>query len=228
MDGKKVMIILGAGFTVLCAVFLFLYSNRDMQGPQIRFPEGEPVYAGKEEDLIEGVRAVDKRDGDVTDTLMIDSIVYSQDKTTVRVAYVARDKSGNIGGATRAVRCAEGQWEREQEEKEPERTQEPLASATVSPEPTAEPTAAPTADPAVPVMKLVSDEVTIAAEENYYITEFVESITDDRDNPDDLYYAIDVFGEYDLTTPGVYEVEFVVTDSDGNQSLPVPLRITVT
>lgn len=107
--------------------------------------------------------------------------------------------------------------------------QEALAvTPTPVPESTAEPTPTPEpVDPALPVMTLSGDSVEITAGENFSVISPVMDITDDKDDRSYLFRRIRVSGDYSTQTPGEYVLEYTVTDSDGNQSLPRTLTLIV-
>ena len=52
-------------------------------------------------------------------------------------------------------------------------------------------------------------------------------ITDDKDDRSYYTYIYWVSGDYSTQTPGEYVLEYTVTDSDGNQSLPRTLTLIV-
>ena len=101
----------------------------------------------------------------------------------------------------------------------------------VTPTPTPEPpdpTATPEpADPAVPVLTLSSETIEIAAGTNFSVISPVSDITDDKDDRSYLFRRIRVSGDYSTQTPGQYTIQYTVTDSDGNQSVPKTLTLTV-
>lgn len=98
--------------------------------------------------------------------------------------------------------------------------------ATPTPEPVATPTEVP-ADPAVPVLTLSEDTIEIAAGSNFSVISPVADITDDKDDRSSLFRRIHVSGDYSMTTPGQYVLQYVVTDSDGNSSVPQSLNLIV-
>ncbi len=53
--------------------------------------------------LLEGVTATDEKDGDVTDSLMIENIFPNDDHTSASVVYAAKDSHNNVSKATRRV-----------------------------------------------------------------------------------------------------------------------------
>ena len=98
--------------------------------------------------------------------------------------------------------------------------------ATPTPVPTVAPTEIP-ADPAVPVLTLASDSVEVAAGSSFSVISPVTDITDDKDDRSSLFRRIHVSGDYSMTTPGQYTLQYVVTDSDGNASIPKTLTLIV-
>lgn len=98
--------------------------------------------------------------------------------------------------------------------------------ATPTPEPVATPTEVP-ADPTVPVLTLSEDTIEIAAGSNFSVISPVADITDDKDDRSSLFRRIHVSGDYSMTTPGQYVLQYVVTDSDGNSSVPQSLNLIV-
>lgn len=53
--------------------------------------------------LLTGVTATDERDGDVTDTVTIESVIPNTDGTEASVIYVAKDSKNNVTKETRKV-----------------------------------------------------------------------------------------------------------------------------
>lgn len=95
------MWLLAAAAAVL--IGLFLAMRRDREAPEIYwFTEIEDAYTGGG-DLLSGVRAADETDGDVSETLIVDSVTRTSDGTRVSVRYTARDRSGNLAHLTRDI-----------------------------------------------------------------------------------------------------------------------------
>lgn len=114
-----------------------------------------------------------------------------------------------------------------QEEREAKLSVTPTpVPATPTPEPVATPTEVP-ADPAVPVLTLSEETIEIAAGSNFSVISPVAEITDDKDDRSFLFRRIHVSGDYSMTTPGQYVLQYVVTDSDGNSSIPKSLTLIV-
>lgn len=209
-----------------------------------------------EEQLLEGVTASDNRDGDVTDSLRIGEILPSADKSQVTVVYTAKDSSNNIAQLSRVL-PVEGAVSEEglpnhaagtdAEEQNDTSGQEAVTTPTPTPTPAAtqEPVITEEAGdpneagrleneaaiaalaPEAPRMYLSQYAVTIPAGSDFNALGYVEDITDDADSRDDLYRQIQISGEADMQTPGVYELYFYVNDSDGNTSNQARLSVTV-
>ncbi len=108
---KKARIILA----ILCMATIFggyqYYKKNQMQkdteGPVLQAAEEELTVSiqATEEELKQGVTARDARDGDVTDSIVIESIEKSQDggQNTFLITYVGFDESSNYGRLTRKL-----------------------------------------------------------------------------------------------------------------------------
>ena len=76
----------------------FMRMNADTEGPEIVFTSEAPsVYRSdmSNEELLTGVTATDRKDGDVSSSLTVES-VYEIDDSHVAVTYTAKDNSNNI------------------------------------------------------------------------------------------------------------------------------------
>ena len=102
MDIKRIVFIIGGIDIVLLAVCLFLYLGKDRTPPVISFGENPVSYEeGMDEELLlQGVTAVDEKDGDVSDSLLVEKIAGTNGKEVI-VTYVARDSANNVGKASR-------------------------------------------------------------------------------------------------------------------------------
>ena len=89
-----VVICLGMGAGVV-----YMKSSEDNEGPKITFEEGKDTnYTSDmtEEDLLKDVKAQDDRDGDVTESLTVETIYPKNDGKQVSVIFVAKDKNNNV------------------------------------------------------------------------------------------------------------------------------------
>lgn len=103
---KKIIIILMIISCLGMGGYLgFEYKNADRKGPEISFEEEELYFDANEDEeemLLEDVEAIDDVDGDVSDSLRIESI-YQADEDTAIVVYVARDHQNNISKCKRVI-----------------------------------------------------------------------------------------------------------------------------
>ena len=78
----------------------------DTRAPEIVVPPGVLEASVKEpkSDLTRGLTAKDREDGDVTDSLVVESIGILSSNGTVSVTYAAFDAAGNVAKAQREVR----------------------------------------------------------------------------------------------------------------------------
>lgn len=107
MDIKKIVFIIGGIDIVLLGISLFLYLGKDRTAPVITFAENPVSYEeGMDEALLlEGVTAMDAKDGDVSGSLLVEKIAGTTGKEVI-VTYVARDSANNVGKASRAFPVA--------------------------------------------------------------------------------------------------------------------------
>lgn len=99
---------------VLCVALFLGYSiiddmTTDTTAPQIKMPEQtlQVSVADGEEALLQGVTALDETDGDVTDSLVVESLRLLDSDGTVSVSYAAFDKSGNVAKAQRQLQYSD-------------------------------------------------------------------------------------------------------------------------
>lgn len=94
-----------------CVLVLIAYRRIDRMttdnaAPEIKVPEQQlqvSVLDGHGV-LLNGVTAFDAQDGDVTDSLVVESVMLSDEGGMVTVTYAAFDRSGNVAKAQRQVR----------------------------------------------------------------------------------------------------------------------------
>ncbi len=95
----------------LCLVAFFCYrwiagAALDSASPTITIAEGELAVSVKDGEvaLLQGVTAQDGQDGDVTGSILVESVKMVDSTGLVKVTYAAFDRSGNVAKATRQVR----------------------------------------------------------------------------------------------------------------------------
>lgn len=253
---KGYIILLGGLCVVLAGITVYLQMSEDHTAPVIQVPTEQIVYNSSDpyELLLEQVTAADDVDGDVTDTLLVEKVYPSEDKTTATVIYVARDKSNNIGKAKRVVTYVDSSEENTiteelqsdlESEESAETEDEGLDSMDTTQEesvPAANTdemmdaqsdentdlTAIETLPEGSPIITLKETEITIAKGESVNRIAYVDSITDDKDDQNTLWQNIQITGDsFDNNTAGSYEQIYYVVDSDGNRSNEARLVIHV-
>ena len=85
---------------------LFMYRRFDRSTPEITFDTDvlEVSVNVTEEELLNGVKATDKKDGDVTDTVIIESISKMVGDHQRVITYAAFDQDNHVGKAQRKMR----------------------------------------------------------------------------------------------------------------------------
>lgn len=93
----------------LCVLFGYremLHRKQDYQIPEITVEEQMPEFSALDprSALLAGVTAWDDRDGDVTASLVVESVRLLDSEGIVNVTYAAFDKAGNVAKLSREVR----------------------------------------------------------------------------------------------------------------------------
>lgn len=104
MNSKIALIGFLVADAALIAASIVLYLNLDRTAPVISFADQESrlVYTPEmsEKELLEDVSAHDDRDGDVSDSLLVEKISETADGSVI-VTYVALDSSNNVAKKSR-------------------------------------------------------------------------------------------------------------------------------
>lgn len=113
MLDKKIMRRIKVGFLIgtllLCVIYIvnkwMLYNQLDSSYPEITFEQDilEVSVTATEEDLLAGVQAIDKKDGDVTDSIIIESMSNLLEGNQRIVTYAAFDGDNHVGKAERRI-----------------------------------------------------------------------------------------------------------------------------
>ena len=240
MEAKKIVAVVGAIDVVLLVVCLVLYMGKDRKGPEIFFDEEKQIeYAeGMDEELLlEGVTAVDDKDGDVSDSLLVEKVAGTNGKEVI-VTYVARDGANNVGKASRAFTVVgsyggrdilpveeetfetgdmpgtEGATETETESDEEGSSGEEEGQDENQGEGN---NVGEQADPN-PVLVLNAEMIETKKGVAPNWNEVIETMSDDKDDYNTLYNNLKLEGHVDLSRPGEYPVTLYTVDSDGNRS----------
>lgn len=232
-----------AGLIVLCLALgagtAAVIVTSDRKGPEIEVPSGADVTYEEGSDtasLLEGVTATDDRDGDVTDSIVIENIFPNDDRTSASVVYAAKDSHNNVTKVTRRVNYkaagdasdSEKNTEADDSDAAPaaEEAQQNNDTEGVKNETDAQMQIE--ALPAEsPKLYLNTYETTVEAGSKLDKISYIKEITDDADSQETLFAEIQVDGDVDTDTPGDYTLAYHVTDSDGNQSNTAVLTVHV-
>ncbi len=242
---KWIINLLGVAVVVFAGIYIYLNVITDHDAPKITIPNTSVTYREGEDTkvLLEGVTAIDEEDGDVSDSLMIASVYPSLDNSQARVVYIARDKSNNMTSLDRFVDYVEQQSDNPEEGQEfnedmpyeegtgdgtmqnvPQQLspEEELAAAQAAAE---QAFAALPAD--APRLTMSAQTVTIGLGEEFSKLQYVHEITDNKDTREQLFQRVQINGDVNTEQPGVYQLGYVVVDSDGNRSNEATLTVVV-
>lgn len=230
---KGIIGLMAGACVLLGGVIVILQEKEDKKPPVISFKENNVIYKEGEnyDKLLEGVTAVDDRDGDVSDMLVVENVYPDGEKAWV--VYVARDASDNVSKQKRLVTYQSGlSVSQSVEQDTPEFSitdqQEDKKVVMQDTKNQNEDITNEVASEEKPTIKLTTDQITIHVGDTVNRITFVDSITDDKDDKDYLWGSIRITGdEFDSTAPGVYKQIYYVVDSDGNKSNEEILTITV-
>ena len=108
MKKRKAFFLLLSVLLVAAVVLYFMYFvvTADRRAPEIVIPEGqlELSIGDPEETLLEGVTARDNRKGDVTGTMVVETVKSLKSDGSAKAVLAAFDKSGNVAKAERSIR----------------------------------------------------------------------------------------------------------------------------
>lgn len=231
MKQKMLTVALLLGCVILLAICYVAGSKSDREAPKIKIEDMDIAYTEGEDEseLLEGVTASDNKDGNLTDQIFVEKILPIDDNTAV-VYYAVLDQSNNVGTASRKIKYKKTEnSSSENVENSPEDQSEDATSKSEEEYgvPQAEGTPDITPDGEQPVLALVTDSVKLKKGDSFDPVSVVWGVVDDEDSEETLYQHIHVEGEYDTENPGSYEIQYYVSDSDGNTSDPQIVTLTV-
>ena len=89
---------------ILIVVCVVLLLGRDRKAPAISFSQNDLIYYSgiDNEKLLQGVTAMDAKDGDVSDRIVVEKIVQNKNENRAVVYYAVTDLDGNAAKASRA------------------------------------------------------------------------------------------------------------------------------
>lgn len=100
------LLVMAAAVGLFGCYQFWIHNKLDTVGPVITIEEGvlEVSVEDPDEALMQGVRAEDARDGDVTADVLIESVYGINEHGETTVTYVAFDAAGNVTKAQRQIR----------------------------------------------------------------------------------------------------------------------------
>ena len=240
MEAKKIVAVVGAIDVVLLVVCLVLYIGKDRKGPEIFFDEDKQIEYTEGMDealLLEGVTAVDEKDGDVSDSLLVEKVAGTNGKEVI-VTYVARDGANNVGKASRAftvVGSYGGGDILPVEEETFETGDMPGTEGTAETETESNEEGSPGEEEGQdenqgegdnegepvgpnPVLVLNADMIETKKGVAPNWNEVIETMSDDKDDYNTLYNNLKLEGQVKLNEEGEYPVTLYTVDTDGNKS----------
>lgn len=236
---KRIMAVMIFFSIALGGILIWIYISADRKAPVITIEGSDITY---EEDmdemkLLERVTASDDRDGDVSDSLVVDAVYKS--KKSVTVIYAAKDKANNIEKRKRVLKYSEMKEEKMEENTEeviPEDEGEAQDNLEIPPGQTEQDVAAipeeqqmalDALQPQQPKLYLTQYEVRLSPGSGFDGLSFVKDIVDDADSFEELSKRIQINGNADTNVEGTYEIEYLVVDTQGNSSNTAKLTVIV-
>lgn len=108
MKKRKAFFLLLSVICIAAAVLYFMYvvMASDRRAPVISVPEGQLEMSIEDGDevILEGVTALDNRSGDVTSTMVVESVKSLKSDGSAKAIVAAFDKNGNVAKAEREIR----------------------------------------------------------------------------------------------------------------------------
>ena len=97
MKRSKILMIAAAAALLILLITAVAILKGDGTGPSITIPSGIEYHKGmSDSELLNGVTAEDSKDGDVSDTLIVESVIILSSGDSVKITYAAKDKHNNI------------------------------------------------------------------------------------------------------------------------------------
>lgn len=255
---KKYIALMAVICTFLAGGIAYMRMQADHQGPEIVYSNdtvSEYDSDMTDEELLEGVSASDDKDGDVSDSLKVESI-YEVDDSHVIITYVAKDNSNNITKAKRNLEMRQKEDGFDDIDIQP--TQIPVKDAEMDEtsqfvsdvENTensrnetnqTEGTDLDTAEQMKKEQEALADEMP-SQNPRLYLTDYyievpigtsidllsyVKNISDDKDDVYTLRRKIQISGEVNTSVEGTYTCTYYVLDSDNNSSNSAVLTVKV-
>lgn len=241
MKKNKIAVVIVMALALIVLITSMILLSKDRKGPVITIPSDIKYVDGmSHESLLEGVSAYDDKDKDVSDSLIVKSVIVLSDRQSVKITFAASDSQNNITEKSitldyEQIIESESKDGNMEETKETQETQtetdapsdtEPSESEVVTQYPE-ETTPVETITPESPVLYLTKIEDTLKVGADVKWLQYVSDITDDKDDRNTLFKSIRIDDYPDMNTPGDYDMKFYCRDTDGNFSPKITLHIHV-
>lgn len=232
---KKIRIIIMLLICLLLGGTVFyMRKTEDTTAPVIQLPVYEENKVWKadvsQEELLADVTAFDETDGDVTESLTVNSIYVSDDRNSIVVTYAAKDSSNNVSKKKVELICENGSEtteDHQNSEKKSDAEQSDIYANELATE-NSQDTQPENLSEGAPIITLTDEVVTVALGEAVNRLEYVKEITDDKDSSSTLWGRIEITGDQlNTNETGTYKLIYFVTDSDGNKSNEAVLTVIV-
>ncbi len=240
MKRSKILMIAAAAALLILLITAVVILKGDGTGPSITIPSGIEYHKGmSDSELLKGVTAEDSKDGDVSDTLIVESVIILSSGDSVKITYAAKDKHNNItqksiilpykAPAEEPTKSPEATKPADNKESSKEANNEtPHAQEETTTGYPEETTPVQTESPDAPVLYLTKIEDWIKKGSQVNWIKYVSDITDDKDARNELFQSIMIDNYPDMNTVGDYDMQFYCKDSDGNFSPKITLHIHIT
>ena len=220
--------------------------SADRVAPQIVFEEDLTYHDGMtNEELLKGVKAEDAKDGDVSDSLVVEACSPDPAQGQAIVRYVARDARNNVARVNRVLsydgyeKETEFETEKRKELAVTKHSEKETAAETDSEKEdqsesetefeseTETETESEELEPGAPVIRLSENHAQISVGSNFNPLNYVASVSDDYDDKYTLWRDIQLSGDYDVNKEGVYHLTYYVINSQGIRSNSAKFTLTV-
>lgn len=230
---------------ILAVIFAIIYLGEDREAPVLTIDTSKikPYSKAQGENVLKGyVKAVDKKDGDLSENVIVENIYMSSDLSKATVIYAARDNSGNVSKISYIFdyNATEEELEQLEENEETQTTADNTSSkdnksvSTTTSQAENETSEANSEDETEPVtveggplLVFEKTEDTIKAGSAFNIIDYISEISDDKDTSAALSRRVITNGRYDTSKVGTYTIDVYCTDSDKNQSNHVTFTLHV-
>lgn len=244
LEKGKCIVALGMLIVTVCvgAFVVNVRAKQDRVAPQIIVENEQDLilYDGVDEaNLLRGIQAIDEVDGDVSDSLIVQTIYNIEEDMGVAVI-VAKDRSNNIStidrkfvfqeidenaqsqGNEQNISDGESETEPTQEETQEEQMNSSEEVQNTISEEEYDQIREENLAAGIPFIRMIQNTITVSVGQSVAfsgaavnIADYIAEVVDDKDNAGN-YIHLD--GSVDSNVVGTYVLQIYVVDSDGNKS----------